>query len=113
MQTIVKFLSSSLIPQFLILCIATIWTLQASADTIHEDSFSSIQEILLLAENDQDIRTDVQSGDLIIPGAVEKPEREKKCVTVCDEWGKDCIINPSTGVRKCRRMCKAFGQECI
>ncbi len=43
----------------------------------------------------------------------EADNSEKKCITVCDEWGKDCIINPKTGQRKCRRMCKSFGQECL
>ena len=74
---------------------------------------SSLLEALLLAENSEDSNSDVQSGELIIPDARVTSEKEKQCVTVCDEWGKDCIINPRTGVRKCRRMCKSFGKECI
>lgn len=70
-------------------------------------------EALLLAENTEDSKSDIQSGELIIPGAKETSGKEKQCVTVCDKWGKDCIINPNTGVRKCRRMCKSFGKECI
>ena len=74
---------------------------------------SSLVEALLLAENSEDSKSDVRSGELIIPGAKETEAKEKRCVTVCDKWGKDCIINPRTGVRKCRRMCKSFGKECI
>ena len=38
---------------------------------------------------------------------------DKKCYTVCDRWGEDCILNPSTGSRKCRRVCKSFAEQCF
>lgn len=38
---------------------------------------------------------------------------EKKCMTVCETWGEDCVINPRTGTRKCRRTCKKLTQECF
>jgi len=38
---------------------------------------------------------------------------EKKCMTVCEKWGEDCVINPRTGTRKCRRTCKKLTQECF
>jgi hypothetical protein len=51
-------------------------------------------------------------GELILPDDYNKGE-EKKCVTVCDKWGEDCILNPSTGSRKCRRVCKSFAEQCF
>lgn len=45
--------------------------------------------------------------------AVEKSEKGKNCVMVCERWGKDCVINPRTGTKKCRRTCKEMGQECF
>lgn len=36
----------------------------------------------------------------------------KKCLTVCDKWDKECILNSRYGTRKCRRVCKVFIQEC-
>ena len=83
------------------------------AETFNHDD--SLLESQVLAENESESNSDVQygDGDLVIPGAIEDKDKEKKCVTVCDEWGRDCIINPKTGQRKCRRMCKSFGQECI
>jgi hypothetical protein len=74
---------------------------------------SALVEVLLLAENSEDSTSDVKSGELIIPGARETSEKEKQCVTVCDTWGENCVINPRTGTRKCRRICKSFGKECI
>ena len=38
---------------------------------------------------------------------------QKKCMTVCEKWGEDCVINPRTGTRKCRRTCKKLTQECF
>ena len=69
--------------------------------------------LLLLAENGQDTRPEQpESGDLVIPGE-ETDKVDKKCLTVCKKWGEDCIINPRTGERNCRRTCKDFGQECF
>jgi hypothetical protein len=51
-------------------------------------------------------------GELLLPDDYNKAE-EKKCLTVCDQWGEDCILNPRTGSRKCRRVCKSFAEECF
>lgn len=51
-------------------------------------------------------------GELLLPDDYNKSE-DKKCVTVCDRWGEDCILNPSTGSRKCRRVCKSFAEQCF
>lgn len=117
------------LPKFLVLCVAILSTMQVGAVTdengIYEtqrfeisgmfDLDESLLEHQVLAENESESSSAVQpgAGDLVIPGASEDKAKEKKCVTVCDEWGRDCIINPKTGQRKCRRMCKSFGQECI
>ena len=51
-------------------------------------------------------------GELLLPDDYNNAE-EKKCMTVCDQWGEDCILNPRTGSRKCRRVCKSFAEECF
>ncbi|MFT5396057.1 MAG: hypothetical protein ACI85N_001246 [Gammaproteobacteria bacterium] len=51
-------------------------------------------------------------GELLLPDDYNKAA-DKKCMTVCDQWGEDCIINPRTGTRKCRRVCKSFTEECF
>lgn len=38
--------------------------------------------------------------------------KEKKCLTICDQWGTQCFINQNSG-RKCRRICESFVQECF
>ena len=49
-------------------------------------------------------------GELLLPEGYNNIAEEKKCITVCSEWGEDCIlkINPTaTGAgtsRKCRRV---------
>ncbi len=51
-------------------------------------------------------------GELLLPDDYNDAE-DKKCLTVCDKWGQDCILNPKTGSRKCRRVCKSFAEECF
>lgn len=54
-------------------------------------------------------------GDLLLPEDQNKKAEDKKCITVCEQWGEDCIINPSrnSGARKCRRVCKSFAETCF
>ena len=107
---------------FLVFCLISLSSIQVAAATYEAqeivlsetlNSHDSLPDTQLLAENEQDSNSAPVSGDIVIPGASEAQGEEKKCVTICEEWGKDCIINPKTGQRKCRRMCKSFGQECL
>lgn len=67
---------------------------------------------LLLAEASPDEAP--EPGSLVIPGeSGDKSEDKKQCLTVCKQWGENCIINPRTGARNCRRICKEFGEECF
>ncbi len=120
----------------LVFCFIMFCTMQVAAVTYQNDTYEaqrfdltetfnrygSLSETQFLAENTEEPlygaqpeepNSDIRSGDLVIPGASESQGEKKKCITVCDEWGKDCIINPRTGQRKCRRMCKSFGEECL
>ncbi|MCZ6804851.1 MAG: hypothetical protein O7D86_13230 [Proteobacteria bacterium] len=38
-------------------------------------------------------------GELVLPDDYNNADN-KKCLTVCDRWGEDCLINPRTGSRK-------------
>lgn len=69
---------------------------------------------LYLAESEKqgENSEEPRPGSLVIPGE-EKDKSEKKCLNVCREWGEECIINPRTGARNCRRTCKDFGMECF
>ena len=53
------------------------------------------------------------AGELILPEGYKKEAEEKQCLTVCERWGEDCIINSRTGNRNCRRACKSFAQQCF
>jgi len=55
-----------------------------------------------------------KSGTLLMPSETGKKDvtEGKKCMTVCNRWGQDCIIDPARG-RQCRRTCKEFGEECF
>ena len=68
--------------------------------------------VQLLAETAKETTPQPESGSLDIPGE-EKDQKDKKCLTICKRWGEDCIINPRTGSRDCRRTCKEFGEECF
>lgn len=67
---------------------------------------------LHLAENAPETTPEPESGSLVIPGE-DEDQKEKKCLNVCKKWGENCIINPRTGNRDCRRTCKEFGVECF
>ncbi len=54
----------------------------------------------------------ISTGPLILPEE-DEPGVEKKCLTVCEKWGEACTINPRTGNRRCRRVCKQLGKECF
>lgn len=37
----------------------------------------------------------------------------KECLIICERWERDCISNPRTGSRKCRKVCKSLTRECV
>jgi len=82
-----------------------------SEDTTIMKSPVSQAGVLMLAEDDSALN--IPSGTLIVPGEEQAKESEKKCVRVCDKWGKRCNINPRTGQKKCMRMCETFGEDCF
>ena len=69
--------------------------------------------ILAEAENDKSDDETPRSGSLVLPLTADDDKSEKKCMTICQRWGQDCMIDSTRGVRKCRRTCKEFGQECF
>ena len=61
----------------------------------------------------------ILDGELLLPEGYNNGEEEKKeCITICEKWGEECIvnINPSaTGAganRKCRRVCQSLAEVC-
>ena len=32
-------------------------------------------------------------GELLLPEGYNNTAEEKKCITVCSQWGEDCILN--------------------
>ncbi len=72
-------------------------------------------DLMKLAEVDNNDADDEKprSGSLILPATAVDDKSEKKCMTICQRWGQECIIDNTRGVRKCRRTCKEFGQECF
>lgn len=87
--------------------------LQSGVTFVNSDSNLPLSgSLLLIAENTQGDKSEPEPGSLVIPGE-ETDKADKKCLTVCKKWGEDCIINPRTGARNCRRTCKDFGQECF
>ncbi|MGH8119469.1 MAG: hypothetical protein ACRESK_02530 [Gammaproteobacteria bacterium] len=75
-----------------------------------QDDHVSLQQ---LVENTTETPPQPESGSLVIPGEDEEEQKEKQCLNVCKKWGENCIINPRTGNRDCRRTCKEFGMECF
>ena len=93
-----------------------------SEDINMKDSFDYREPALMLADIDCindvtgkpcDGALNIPSGTLVVPGEEQAVKSEKKCVRVCDKWGKRCNINPRTGQRKCMRMCETFGEDCF
>ena len=73
----------------------------------------SVQLLLVEADTSRLDDERPRSGSLVLPAAAGEEKVEKKCMTVCERWGEDCMIDSRRGVRKCRRTCKEFGQECF
>ncbi|MNC97843.1 hypothetical protein D3C83_156320 [compost metagenome] len=57
-------------------------------------------------------------GELILPEEMvpDSGSEKKQCMTVCSNWGEECmLVNKGAGgmERKCRRTCKQFAEECL
>jgi hypothetical protein len=72
-----------------------------------------LSPVAFSADDNRQSEEKPRSGSLILPAAADEDKSEKKCMTVCQRWGEDCMIDSRRGVRKCRRTCKEFGQECF
>ncbi len=94
----------------LMLGAAVIMTTTAFAET----PFATAEAAVMLAETGKQ-ESAKEPGDVLesLDKAEASEQAEKKCMTVCEKWGEDCVINPRTGARKCRRMCKKLAQECF
>lgn len=76
------------------------------------DADHSSATILLAESGSSADKEKPRSGTVVIPANAEKDKSEKKCMTVCQRWGQECMYDNNRG-RKCRRTCKEFGQECF
>lgn len=72
----------------------------------------STSTIVFSEEEEKERSVKPLDGELVLPDDYNKAD-DKKCMTVCEQWGEDCIINPRTGNRKCRRVCKSFAEACF
>ena len=56
-------------------------------------------------------------ANLLLPDSMTQTNKdEKKCMTVCAQWGEDCtyINRGAAGMtRSCRRSCIQFTEECF
>lgn len=90
--------------------------LQARSTVAEPAGVTGNQAPVLLAEAEADTgKVDPGQAGILesIKEADQKENPKKKCMMVCEQWGEDCVINPSTGTRKCRRTCKQLTQECF
>ncbi len=105
-----------LIPTVLYLLMGTFSAVSIAADSASIVNISSDYEsgLIFLAQSEADDKQNQvpESGTVVIPASAEKDEAEKKCMTVCQRWGQECMYDNNRG-RKCRRTCKEFGQECF
>ena len=84
-----------------------------SAALISSEADSSAYLMLADAELLDLDKEKPRSGSLVLPATADEEKSEKKCMTVCQRWGQECMIDATRGIRKCRRTCKEFGQECF
>ena len=69
--------------------------------------------IVIAEEGSPPVNEQKSDGPLVLPEDDTDAGTEKKCLTVCKEWGENCVMNPRTGNRQCRKTCKQLGKECI
>jgi len=83
----------------------------------HASPVTQQSDVIVIAdaEAEVDVKDEERprSGSLVLPADRDDNKGEKKCMTVCQRWGQECMIDTRRGVRKCRRSCKEFGQECF
>ena len=53
------------------------------------------------------------AGELVLPEGYNNEAEAKQCLTVCERWGEDCIINSRTGGRNCRKVCESLAEQCF
>lgn len=76
--------------------------------------FTGLTYNIVLAEEESNTSSEQTStSPLVLPEDDSDTTADKKCLTICKEWGESCVINPRTGNRNCRRTCKQLGEECI
>ncbi|MGY8814944.1 MAG: hypothetical protein ACKVHQ_09540, partial [Gammaproteobacteria bacterium] len=78
----------------------------------------SVDKSIILTQNTEKVEESTpQSGTLLLPESlIPDNKEEKKCMTVCAQWGEDCtFINRGAGgmTRNCRRTCQQFSEECF
>lgn len=89
----------------------------AALPATNQDVQTAIEQFLV-AQNEQptDENTPPPSGTLVLPADNNKDGAEKRCMTVCDQWGEECTyINRGLAgtTRNCRRSCQRYTEECF
>ncbi|MCG8449692.1 MAG: hypothetical protein MI725_08940 [Pirellulales bacterium] len=101
------------------ICLFTATTAQAAisvdAPGVRFQPINSVASVPLFISDAGDNTRTTGQGDILdsLDESSAEPDAKKKCMMVCERWGEDCVINPRTGVRKCRRVCKKLTQECF
>jgi hypothetical protein len=105
----------------LLVLICAQWNLALAQDfapgnTSNADAYSRI-DVYLLSQNEQDASGIIPpaSGTLLLPADNSNGDTsDKKCMTVCANWGEECsYINKGSGgtTRICRRTCQQYKKE--
>lgn len=74
------------------------------------------QLILALDYENSDIRPQRETASLRVPAAGADNREDRRCMTVCSNWGEECVMISSSAdvmTEKCVRTCKAFAKECF
>ncbi|MCY4154473.1 MAG: hypothetical protein OXD47_11000 [Gammaproteobacteria bacterium] len=71
---------------------------------------------LALDTDDSDAQPLGETATLRVPATRQEQRQDEQCMTVCSNWGEECVMfnaGSDRALRKCVRTCKAFSEECL
>ena len=72
--------------------------------------------ILALEYEDSEVQSGAEPASLQLPAALEENRESSRCMTVCSQWGEECVmVSAAADVvsQKCVRTCTSFAEECL
>ncbi len=71
---------------------------------------------LALDADNRDTKPQGKTANVQMPATRQEWRQDEQCMTVCSNWGQECVMLNSgsdRAIRRCVRTCKSFSEECL